>query len=76
VLVAKPPYGHRVGRAATLRNLYQKLGDAARRLPGMWRIGLIVASPRLAAETGLPLTSALMTDHGGQKVYAMVGTNR
>ncbi|HTM20328.1 MAG TPA: hypothetical protein VL172_07475, partial [Kofleriaceae bacterium] len=72
-LVSNPPYGERIGRGRDLRPLYQTLGARARALPGHWRIALLVADRRLAGQTGLELASALMTEHGGRKVYVMVG---
>src|SRR5690606_33975322 len=72
-LVTNPPFGRRIGRDDTLRNLYQTLGARAAALPGRWRVAILVASMRAAAWTGLELRSALMTDHGGSKVYAAVG---
>ena len=73
-LVTNPPYGQRVGKEATLRSLYQALGRAVRALPPDYRVALVVADRRLAHATGLRLTSALMTDHGGTKVCFMVGS--
>jgi putative N6-adenine-specific DNA methylase len=71
-LVTNPPYGGRVGDRRTLGRLYRSLGDRARALPDGSAVALAVGSQRLAAATGLPLRSALMTDHGGSKIYLMV----
>jgi putative N6-adenine-specific DNA methylase len=72
-LVTNPPWGQRTGRDRTLLALYQSLGTRARSLPPAWRVALAVADPQLAAATGLPVESRLMTDAGGVKVYFMVG---
>ncbi len=72
-LVTNPPYGERVARGRDLRPLYQTLGTKVRGLPGAWRIALVVADRRLVGQTGLELASALMTEHGGRKVYMMTG---
>lgn len=68
-LVTNPPYGLRVGRDATLDNLYRSLGDRVRSLHGSFQIALAVAAPERAWATGLRLEPALMTDHGGSKIY-------
>jgi putative N6-adenine-specific DNA methylase len=68
-VVTNPPYGRRVGRDATLDNLYRALGDRMRSLPGTFQIAMAVAAPERAWATGLRLEPALMTDHGGSKIY-------
>jgi putative N6-adenine-specific DNA methylase len=70
-VVTNPPFGRRVGDAQRLRNLYQALGHAVRRLPPEWRIALCAADRRLALRTGLPLRSAFLTTHGGIRVRAL-----
>jgi putative N6-adenine-specific DNA methylase len=72
-LITNPPYGLRVGRDATLLKLYRALGDRARALPGTWKVAMTVAQAQHAHLTGLPLEPALMTDHGGSKIYFAVG---
>jgi putative N6-adenine-specific DNA methylase len=64
-VVTNPPYGVRVGEVRELHKLYADLGSAAReRLPG-WTVALLVAEPRLAAATALPLQELLVTRNGG-----------
>lgn len=75
-LVTNPPYGRRIGDRRKLVRLYRSLGDRLRGLPQPFRVALAVGSPRLATATGVPLTSALMTDHGGSKIYLMIGADR
>ena len=75
-LVTNPPYGLRVGRDATLLKLYRALGDRARSLPGTWKVAMTVAQAQHAHLTGLPLEPALMTDHGGSKIYFAIGSTR
>lgn len=74
VLLANPPWGQRTGDPSRLRNLYASLGNLAERLPKPVRIGLITNEPALAHATKLPLSRALMTDHGGIKIGLWIGT--
>jgi putative N6-adenine-specific DNA methylase len=71
LIVANPPYGVRIGDANKLVDLYAALG-ALRRRSAAARLALVTANPRLAAATGVPLESALMTDLGGLKVCLYV----
>lgn len=73
-LVTNPPYGGRVSGNKDLRPLYQRLGALVRERIPDWRIALVVDRPALANATGLRLASALMTDHGGRKVYFMISS--
>lgn len=64
-LITNPPFGTRVQGGRDLRDLYARLGDVVRAtIPG-WRVGLLVADPRLAGHTRLPLTESLRTTTGG-----------
>ena len=72
-VVTNPPYGLRIGRDADLRNLYRALGDRVRALAGHWDVAVAVGAAEHARATGLGLKSALMTDHGGSKIYFAVG---
>ncbi|HYB97827.1 MAG TPA: hypothetical protein VEC57_01715 [Candidatus Limnocylindrales bacterium] len=72
-IVTNPPWGRRVRGRDPLANLYAAFGNAARKLPGSWRVAMAVASPQLARMTGLDLQPAVMTDSGGVKVYFAVG---
>ncbi len=77
VLISNPPYGHRIGKPQTLRNLYASIGNKARelrtKLPQGLGIALYATQEKLIHATGLPLKSAFMTDHGGLKIKAFVG---
>lgn len=75
-VVTNPPWGRRVGGKRPLRPLYQSLGARLRALPPGWRVGLVVADPALARDVDPALRSALMTDHGGVKVFLMTGATR
>ena len=44
-----------------------------RNLKGHWDVAVAVASADHARATGLGLKSALMTDHGGGKIYFAIG---
>ena len=48
-------------------------GDRVRNLKGHWDVAVAVASADHARATGLGLKSALMTDHGGGKIYFAIG---
>ena len=74
LVVCNPPYGQRVGRGDTLRNLYARLGQRLRQGAPGWRLALVTASPDLAHATGLalePLTSVV--PHGGLRVRFYAG---
>jgi len=74
LLATNPPYGVRVGREATLRNLYAQLGNVMRKkMPG-WRLVLYSPGARLTREIGLSLKELLRTTNGGIGVSALVGT--
>jgi len=74
LLATNPPYGVRVGRKATLRNLYAQLGNVMRKkMPG-WRLVLYSPGARLTREIGLSLKELLRTTNGGIGVSALVGT--
>ncbi|HYC56907.1 MAG TPA: hypothetical protein VEL28_18385 [Candidatus Binatia bacterium] len=75
-VVSNPPWGRRVRGRDPLANLYAAFGNKVRALPGRWRVALVVPSPELSRATGLALEPALMTDHGGVKVYFAVGEGR
>ncbi|MFP5377234.1 MAG: hypothetical protein ACLGIO_10715, partial [Acidimicrobiia bacterium] len=70
-VVTNPPWGGRTGAGADLRDLYAALGRLVReRLPG-WGAALLVADPRLAAATGLPLQHRWSTLAGGTRVHLL-----
>ena len=71
LLATNPPYGHRVGDAATLRNLYARLGD---RLRTDWSGGdvvLLSADRALTAQLGLETRVLFRTRNGGIPVEAV-----
>lgn len=72
-LVTNPPYGHRVGDADRLRNLYAALGRVARERLGGWTVALLSADPRLDAQTGISLDEVVRTRNGGIPVRVAVG---
>ena len=74
-LVTNPPWGGRIAGGGDLRDLYATLGQLARdRLRG-WSVALLVADPRLAAETGLALTHRWSTLSGGTRIHLMATTD-
>lgn len=72
-LVTNPPYGHRVGEADRLRNLYAALGRFSRARLGGWTIAMLSADPRLESQTGIAFDEALRTRNGGIPVRVVVG---
>lgn len=71
-VVTNPPYGLRIGKDAQLERLYRAFGEAVRKLPAGFNVAMAVAFPEHAFATGLDLKPALMTDHGGSKIYFSV----
>jgi putative N6-adenine-specific DNA methylase len=63
-LLTNPPYGIRTGDGTELRNLYARLGSAAKTKPG-WRLGILTDDPRLARHVGIPLRARFETRNGG-----------
>lgn len=75
-VVSNPPYGKRIGGdPSSLRSLYQRFGQLLRALPLASPIALAAGDPRLARAAGIPLRTALTTDHGGLKVSLMVSSS-
>lgn len=69
LVMVNPPYGTRLGEAASLTPLYRALGQVLRSRFAGWRVGLVTAEPRLAHATGLPfLPTAAPVPHGGLRV--------
>lgn len=67
--VTHPPYGKRVGKASSLRDLYRSLGARMEALPPGWAGAVVVpASGPLSRALGPGTRAALLTDQGGIKV--------
>lgn len=64
-LITNPPYGKRASGSNDLRNLFARLGQLVTAELPDWRVGLLVADPRTANHSGLPLTERLKTTNGG-----------
>ena len=75
-IVTDPPHGRRLGDGRRLRSLYQSLGRIVRELPPAWKVALTATDRRLALASGLPLETALLTDHGGAKLRFLVAAPR
>jgi len=71
-LLTNPPYGHRLGEAMPLRDLYATLGRMARERLAGWTIGLLAADDGLARHTGLAFQSVLATRNGGIPVRLLL----
>lgn len=72
-LVTNPPYGVRVGDAATLRGLYEELGRTRAAGGDGWSLTMLSADPRLDAAVGVPLEERLRTRNGGIAVRILTG---
>ncbi len=73
LLVANPPYGHRLGNADALAPLYRTLGRRARELPPGWTVAVVTSERRLGMLVSPRLRAAFLTDSGGLRVRALVG---
>jgi putative N6-adenine-specific DNA methylase len=71
-LVTNPPHGRRIGGGKSLTPLYRRLGQVVNGLPADWRVAILASDRRLALRTGLPLSTALLTEQGGTKVRVLV----
>lgn len=71
IVVTNPPYGHRVGDEATLRNLYARLGDALRDAWPGGRLVLLSADRALTGQMGLETRILFRTRNGGIPVEAV-----
>ncbi|RMH46053.1 MAG: class I SAM-dependent RNA methyltransferase [Alphaproteobacteria bacterium] len=66
LVIVNPPYGSRIGNRDALFGLYASFGRIMRERFSGWRVGLVTSQPKLAAATGLDLTTASAPiDHGG-----------
>jgi putative N6-adenine-specific DNA methylase len=73
-VLTNPPYGVRVGDAASLRPLYAELGRVLRERGQGWALTMLSADPRLDAATGLELREGIRTSNGGIPVRIVTGT--
>lgn len=71
LLVTNPPYGHRVGEAATLRNLYARLGERLRADWSGGRVVLLSADRALTGQLGMETRVLFRTRNGGIPVEAV-----
>lgn len=71
-VVTDPPHGRRMGDVATLGKLYRALGAWLQAAPLTCGIAILSSDRRLTLRTGLPLTTAFLSTHGGAKVRALV----
>jgi len=75
-LVTNPPWGGRTSASTDLAELYAELGHVVgERLPG-WGVALLVADPRLAQATGLPLRHCWSTLAGGTRAHLFATPTR
>lgn len=71
LIATNPPYGHRIGEADRLRNLYAQIGNVVRARRPRWDVALLSADPTLERHTGLALDEVLRTRNGGIAVRLM-----
>ncbi|MDT8341678.1 MAG: hypothetical protein RQ751_09225, partial [Longimicrobiales bacterium] len=71
LLVTNPPYGERVGEAATLGNLYARLGARLRESWSGASLVLLSADRRLTGQLGLETRVLFRTRNGGIPVEAL-----
>ena len=69
LVIVNPPYGTRLGDAASLRPLYAAFGATMRARFRGWRVAMVTTDPVLARATGLPFGApGPVVPHGGLKV--------
>lgn len=69
LVLTNPPYGRRIGERRELRKLYAALGEAVRRQPGTWRLGVVTSDLHFAAATGVEFPNVTPPfPHGGVRV--------
>ncbi|WP_296592221.1 bifunctional 23S rRNA (guanine(2069)-N(7))-methyltransferase RlmK/23S rRNA (guanine(2445)-N(2))-methyltransferase RlmL [Methylophaga sp.] len=64
LLVSNPPYGQRIGDAASLHNVYEELGDLVNQHLPAWRTTIITDNAQLGKLTGLTLFESKPFDNG------------
>ncbi len=73
LLVANPPYGHRLGSVRQARALLERLGGRLRQAYGGWRVALVLYQPEWAEFLGLEEMASLAVPFGGLKVSFLRG---
>lgn len=71
-VVTNPPYGHRIGDRAPLRNLYAQFGNVLRRQVPGWQVAMISADRMLEGQAALAWHEQARTDNGGIRVRLVV----
>ncbi|MBP24169.1 bifunctional 23S rRNA (guanine(2069)-N(7))-methyltransferase RlmK/23S rRNA (guanine(2445)-N(2))-methyltransferase RlmL, partial [Methylophaga sp.] len=64
LVVSNPPYGQRIGDAASLHNVYEALGDLVNHHLPAWRTTIITDNAQLGKLTGLNLFDSKPFDNG------------
>jgi putative N6-adenine-specific DNA methylase len=72
LVLTNPPYGHRVGEAAALRDLYAAIGKLMKTRMPAWTFGMLAADRGLERQTALELSTILETRNGGIPVRLVV----
>jgi len=68
LLVANPPYGHRLGTTSSARVTYRELGRVLRSHFAAWRAGVLVPDGAMAAAVGLKPSAVVPLRNGGLKL--------
>ncbi len=64
LVVSNPPYGQRIGDAASLHNVYEELGDLVNQHLPAWRTTIITDNAQLGKLTGLTIFDSKPFDNG------------
>lgn len=70
-VITNAPYGVRIQNNKNLVPLYQTLGNRIKAMGEDWNATILAHDMRLARRTGLPLSPAFSTKHGGLSISAM-----
>ncbi len=72
LLVANPPWGHRLGTFASARDLHHRLGSILRERFARWRVAILVGDPRLVDALRLAPVSAHHIRSGGIRARLLI----
>jgi putative N6-adenine-specific DNA methylase len=75
-IVTNPPYGVRVGEAASVRDLYAALGNVLRARFAGWTVGVLSPDEQLERQMGFALRERFATVNGGIPVRLVTGEVR
>ncbi|MGE0439352.1 MAG: class I SAM-dependent RNA methyltransferase [Gemmatimonadales bacterium] len=73
LVATNPPWGHRVGERAALRNLYAQLGNVLRRRGVGWRLAIVGSDRMLEGQIGVGFEERCATESGGLRIRFLAG---